>query len=121
MKIAVTSKGDNLESQLDARFGRARYFIVIDPDSMEFEVVDNKQNVNAPQGAGIQAAQTVANHKVEYVLSGHCGPKALKALSAAGMKVIVGLSDCSVKEAVNRFKEGNLQPIEEADVEGHWQ
>ena len=120
MRIAVTSTGDSLNSQVDARFGRARYFIVIDPDSMEFEAVDNKQNINAPQGAGIQAAQTVANHKVEYVLSGHCGPKALKALSAAGIKVIVRVSDCLVKEAVDRFKEGNLQPTEEADVEGHW-
>jgi predicted Fe-Mo cluster-binding NifX family protein len=119
MKIVVTSRGDSLDSQVDTRFGRARYFIVIDPDSVGFELVDNKQNVNAPEGAGIQAAQTVADHGVSYVLSGHCGPKAFRALSASGIKVIVGVSDCTVREAVEKFKQDKLQETKEADVEGH--
>ena len=53
MKIAITAQGPELSAQVDPRFGRAKYFIIYDVDSDEFEAVDNEQNLNAPQGAGI--------------------------------------------------------------------
>jgi len=119
MKVAVTSQGESMDSPVDPRFGRAKFFIVVDTESNEFDVVDNEQNVNAPQGAGIQAAETVARQDVEYVLTGHCGPKAFHALGAAGIKVVVGLQG-TVKEAIDSFKAGDLTPTDAADVEGHW-
>lgn len=119
MKIAVTAQGKTLESPVDPRFGRAQYFIVVETESGDFELLDNEQNVNAPQGAGIQAAKTVADTKAEVLITGHCGPKAFRALSAAGIKVVVG-ADGTVSEALEKLKSGELKPAEDADVAGHW-
>ncbi len=119
MKIAFSSSGDSLESPFDSRFGRCRKFIIYDDAADSFEVVDNSQNLNAAQGAGIQSAQNVVKAGVAAVVSGHCGPKAFRALSAAGVKVY----NCefrTVKEAVQAFKSGGLKEADSADVEGHW-
>ena len=59
MKIAVTSQGTSLDSQVDPRFGRAAYILIVDTETFEFEVLDNKENANALKGAGIQAASMV--------------------------------------------------------------
>ncbi|NQU20528.1 MAG: NifB/NifX family molybdenum-iron cluster-binding protein [Candidatus Nealsonbacteria bacterium] len=119
MKIAVTSQGPDLNSQIDPRFGRARTFIVLDTDTDEFSVHDNTQNVNAAQGAGIQAGRAVADLGVEAVLTGNVGPKAFAALQAANVKVYPAASG-TVKEAVEKFKAGALQSADGANVEGHW-
>ncbi len=119
MKIVVTSQGPDLTSQVDPRFGRAKNFIVVDTDSEEFAVHDNTQNLNAAQGAGIQAGRTVADLGVEAVLTGNVGPKAFAALQAAGIKIHLGASG-TVKEAVEKFKAGELQDAGKANVEGHW-
>ena len=119
MKIAVTAQGNGLEASIDPRFGRAAQFVVYDVDTGAIETVDNTQNLQAAQGAGIQAAQNVANLGVECVLTGHCGPKAFRVLQTAGIGVIVGV-DGTVGEAVERFKKGELKPTGAADVEGHW-
>ncbi|HRU01950.1 MAG TPA: NifB/NifX family molybdenum-iron cluster-binding protein [Victivallales bacterium] len=78
MKIAFSASGDSLESPIDPRFGRAKYFIIYDEINEKFEVIKNEQNLNAVQGAGIQSAQNLAKFGVECVVSGHFGPKALK-------------------------------------------
>ena len=119
MKIAVTARGKDIESQVDPRFGRAKYFLVVDTESEECEAVDNVQNLNAAQGAGIQAAETVVRYGVDAVLTGHCGQKAFRVLSAAGVKMYVRAAG-TVKEAVERFKAGELAEAAAADVEGHW-
>lgn len=119
MKIAVSAKGRTLDAEVDPRFGRASVFLVVDTETGEFEVVENAQNLEAAQGAGIQAARTVAEHGAEAVISGHCGPKAFRTLIAAGIKVAVGASG-TVSEALERFASGELAPTESADVEGHW-
>ena len=119
MKVAVTSQGPELSSQVDPRFGRARYFVVVDTDSGEFTAHDNTKNVDAVQGAGIQAGRTVVELGVAAVITGHVGPKAFGALQAGGIKVYPNASG-TVKEAVEAFKAGQLQPAEQADVEGHW-
>jgi len=119
MKVAITAEGKELESPVDSRFGRAKFFIVVDTTTEQFEAVDNKQNVNAPQGAGIQAAQIVTEHGAEAVLTGHCGPKAFRALSASDIKVYVGVTG-TVAEALESFKAGTLTEAKAADVEGHW-
>jgi predicted Fe-Mo cluster-binding NifX family protein len=119
MNVIVTAKGVGLDSPVDPRFGRARYFVLVDILTGELAAHDNALNLNAPQGAGIQAAQTVARLGAEAVLTGHVGPKAFATLQAAGIKVYTDASG-TVREAIDRLKAGRLQPAEKADVEGHW-
>jgi predicted Fe-Mo cluster-binding NifX family protein len=119
MKIAVTTSGNDLEGNLDSRFGRAPCFLIIDLESGGFEVINNAQNLNAPQGAGIQAATTVVNSGVQVVITGHCGPKAFRVLKEAGIRIFnTGVK--TVKEAVELYTKGKLGEATNADVEGHW-
>lgn len=119
MRVAITSKGDTPEVELDPRFGRARKFIIMDTGKQGFEVMDNEQNLNAAQGAGIQAAQAIASKSVSAVITGHCGPNAFRALKAAKIDIFTGVSG-SVKEVFEKFKKGELKLAENADVDGHW-
>lgn len=119
MKIAVTSKGETLESSVDPRFGRAAKFILFDTETGRFESVDNDQNLNVPQGAGIQAAEMVSRLGAQYLITGHCGPKAFRTLQAVGIRIFTGAQG-TVAEAIEQFKAGRLTPAESEDVEGHW-
>jgi len=119
MRIAITSAGTDLNDDLDPRFGRAAYFIIVDPDTMDFEAVENRQNLNLSQGAGIQAGKTIVDNQADVLITGHCGPKAFKVLQAAGVKIVTGESG-KVADAIEKFKKGELEPLSEADVEGHW-
>ncbi len=119
MKILITSQGPDLSSPVDPRFGRARNFIVVDTDTGEFSVHDNTQNLNAAQGAGIQAGRTVVDLGAEAVVTGNVGPKAFATLQAAQVKIYLGASG-TVKEAIEKFKAGQLQDAGKANVEGHW-
>ncbi len=106
MKIAITAKGENLESEVDPRFGRCQFFIIIDPDTMEFEVMENPSAM-AMGGAGPQASQAISGMGVEVVITGNVGPNAFQALNAAGIKVMTGASG-TIKEVVEKYKSGNL-------------
>jgi predicted Fe-Mo cluster-binding NifX family protein len=119
MRIAVTAEGSELTSPVDPHFGRAKQFLIVDTDTNEVEVVDNAQNLNAAQGAGIQAARTVSQLGVEAVLTGNCGPNAFRTLAAAGVKIYIGITG-SVAEAVEQFKAGQLALAEDANVQGRW-
>ncbi len=115
MKIAVSSKGVALDSEIDERFGRAAYILIVDPASFDAEVLDNSENINAAQGAGIQAASMVSGKGAKALLTGFCGPKAMTAFSAAGIQVFTGQTG-TVRQAVERFKQGGLQPAAKANV-----
>jgi len=119
MKLAVTSTGKNLDSPTDPRFGRAQYFIIVDTDTMAFEAVENTQNLQLAQGAGIQAGKTIINQKVDALVTGFCGPKAFMVLDSAKIKIYTGTSG-TVKDAVSQFKEGSLELAQQANVQGHW-
>ena len=119
MKIAVTAQGSGLASELDPRFGRARYFVVVDMVTGEVTTTDNSQNLNAAQGAGIQAARNVSEIGVEAVVTGHVGPKAFRALTAAGIKIYTGAQG-TVADALADYRAGRLAIAGAADVEGHW-
>ncbi len=119
MRIAITSEGKELNANLDPRFGRSAYFIIVDPETMAFEVVENSQNLNLPQGAGIQAGKIIADNKVDVLITGHCGPKAFKVLQGAGVKLMTGAGG-TVADAIAQFSGGQLETSTEADVEGHW-
>jgi len=119
MKIAVTSTGKELTSDMDPRFGRAAYFIIIDPDTMEYELVENKQALDLPKGAGIQAGQTIVDQNVETLIAGNCGPKAFQVLNQARIKILLGAQG-RVVDAVRQYKNGELKLAEAANVHGHW-
>ncbi|SMC16472.1 Predicted Fe-Mo cluster-binding protein, NifX family [Desulfacinum hydrothermale DSM 13146] len=119
MKVAVSSSGEDLNSPVDARFGRAPYFLMVDTETLDYQVVPNTQNLQASQGAGIQAATTVSRHKPDAVLTGHCGPKAFRTLQAAGIPVYTQVSG-TIREAVENFKRGVYAESNGPDVEGHW-
>jgi len=119
MKIAFSTSGTDLNAPLDTRFGRAARFLVYDTETSVFTLTDNKQNLNAAQGAGIQSAQNVASTGAQALVSGHCGPKAFRVLTAADIRVYA--SDApTVAEALARFNAGKLAALKDADVEGHW-
>jgi predicted Fe-Mo cluster-binding NifX family protein len=109
MKICVTSEGNGLDSPVDAHFGRCRYFLIIDTDTMDYEAVENAA-VGAAGGAGVQSGQLMSTHEVEAVLTGNVGPNAFHTLNAAGVEIYTGVEG-SVQEAVDRFKSGQLKPV----------
>jgi len=119
MKIAVTSQGTDLDAQVDPRFGRAPYILIVDSETLEFEVMDNSENLNALKGAGIQTAGMVSDRGAEVLLTGFCGPNAFKVLGAANIKVASDASG-SVRDAVQSFNEGKLPLSNGANAEGHW-
>lgn len=118
-KIAISANGQSLEAQVDPRFGRSPYFLLVDPETMEFEVVSNHQNLQAGRGAGIQAATLVARRQPVALLTGNCGPKAFHTLEAAGIPLFLGLTG-SVREAVQQFRAGNLLAAQAPNDAGHW-
>jgi predicted Fe-Mo cluster-binding NifX family protein len=118
VKVVVSSTGQDLNSQIDPRFGRCQYFVFVDTDSMKFEAVANP-NISAAGGAGIQSAQMVADQGAEVVLTGNCGPNAFQTLSAAGVQVVVGVSG-TVRDAVEAFKSGRSQATTAPNVADHF-
>jgi predicted DNA-binding protein (UPF0251 family)/predicted Fe-Mo cluster-binding NifX family protein len=107
-KIAVSSEGPDLDGPVDPRFGRAAGFVIIDPNTMASEYVDNAASQGMAQGAGIQAAELMTRHGVGVVLTGYVGPKAFQALTAAGIKIGQNLEDLSVRQAVEKYKTGQV-------------
>jgi predicted Fe-Mo cluster-binding NifX family protein len=119
MKVAVTSKGEELSSEIDPRFGRAPFILIVDTETMAFEALDNSTNVNAFKGAGIQAATMVADKGAEVLLTGYCGPNAYTTVMAAGVKVVSDVTG-TVEEVVAKFKSGDVTYSEGANTDGHW-
>jgi len=121
MKVAITSYDMDLSGKVDRSFGRAKWFVVVDTDSGAVEAHSNKQNVDAAQGAGIQAAQNISNLEVGVVLTGNVGPNAFRALKAAAIRIFIVGKDIETAEgALSGWKAGNLREVHEATIEGHW-
>jgi predicted Fe-Mo cluster-binding NifX family protein len=119
MKIAITTSGEDLDAAVDPRFGRARAFILYDTDSGEWSVLDNAQNLNAAQGAGVQSGTTVVNAGAQAVLTGNCGPRAFTTLAAGGVQVYTGATG-TVREAIAAFQAGELEQAQGANVGAHF-
>ena len=119
MKIAITSKGKDLDSPMDPRFGRAPYILIVDTLNQGLEVLNNSENVNAFKGAGIQAAVMVNERGAKVLLTGYCGPNAFKTLNAAGIKVANDVTG-TVRDALSAYNEGNVSFADGANVEGSW-
>ena len=117
MKIAVTSTGTSLDSEVDPRFGRCRYILFVDTDTMEAEAVENSSGM-AGGGAGVATGNMVAAKGVQTVLTGNCGPNAHQVLSAAGVQIITGVSG-TVIDAVQEYKTGKYQASTQPNVSPH--
>jgi len=118
MKIAVSSSGKDLNSQIDPRFGRCAFFVIVETDDMNFEVFDN-ESLALGGGAGIQAAQFVASKGAGAVLTGNCGPNAVQTLGASHVEVFVGQSG-TVTEVIEKFKRGEMTSTKAANVADHY-
>ncbi|MBC2736395.1 MAG: dinitrogenase iron-molybdenum cofactor biosynthesis protein [Desulfobacteraceae bacterium] len=118
-KIAVSSEGPDMDARVDPRFGRAAGFIIIDPDTMAFEYVDNGSSQVMAQGAGIQAAEIVAATGARVLLTGFVGPKAFQALNAAGITIGQNVDNLTVREAVQRFQAGDVPVADAPNSRGH--
>lgn len=109
MKIAITATGADLQAQVDPRFGRAQYFIIVDSETMEFEAIENS-SLSAAHGAGIQAGQLMSSKDVSAVITGSVGPNAFQTLTAAGIQIFQSPGG-TVQQAVDAYKDGQLQPV----------
>ena len=117
--IAITAESPDLDARIDPRFGRAAGFVIVDPDTLTFDYVDNGASQVMAQGAGIQAAQIVADTGVHVLLTGFVGPKAFQALNAAGIAIGPNLENLTVREAVQRFRDGKVEIVEVPNRRSH--
>lgn len=119
MKIAFTTSGAGLDAPLESRFGRAPKFLVYDDASEQIQMIDNAENVNAAQGAGIQAAQALVDLGVDCLVTGHCGPKAYRVLEASGIKVY-NTDAATISQALEALHSGDLSAASGPNARGHW-
>ena len=118
MRIAISATGPTLDAEVDPRFGRCQYFVIVDPETMEFEALENSSAM-AAGGAGISTGKIIASKGVEAVLTGNYGPNAYQVLSAAGLRLITGVSG-KVKDAIQSYKSGQFQASSQANVPDHF-
>lgn len=118
MKLCITATGPSLDSKVDQRFGRCAYFIVIDSDTMEFKSFENGSS-GASGGAGVQSGKFVADRGAKIVLTGNVGPKAFSTLSSAGIEIITGVKEITVKKAVEDYLSGNYRPVNGPTAKEH--
>jgi len=121
VKIIISSQGNTPESPVDPRFGRAAQFMLYDTETGAYEAVSNAESLDAAQGAGIKAAETLSRLGAEVLITGHCGPNAFSTLRAAGIEVVQGAEGCTVAQALQKFQSGQLKAMGSPDVAGHWQ
>ena len=119
MKIAVSSSGKDLDSQLDPRFGRCAYFLIVNIEDMSFDSFVN-ENSALGGGAGIQAAQFVASLGAKAVITGNCGPNAVDTHAAAGVGLFTGQSG-TVREAIEKYRKGSIHPTTNPNVASHYE
>ena len=118
MKIAVSSSGRDLDSQVDPRFGRCAYFVIVETDDMSFEAFAN-ENISLGGGAGIQSAQFVASTGAKAVITGNCGPNAVQTLSVSKIEIFVGHSGI-VREVIEKYIKGNIKSTSTPNVADHY-
>jgi predicted Fe-Mo cluster-binding NifX family protein len=118
VKIAVSAVGNTLDAQVDRRFGRCSYFVIVDSETMMAEAISNMA-AGAMGGAGIQAAQNIASKGVKIVITGNVGPNAFQTLSTAGIEIVTGASG-TVRETIEKYKKGELSRTGTPTVRGHF-
>lgn len=87
MRIAVASQGRRLDSELEPRFGQARYLVVFDTESGEFGSYDNRDYIEATQSVGLRAALDLVYLGVDAVATVTIAPQAASVLEAGEVEV----------------------------------
>ena len=119
MKICISAAtAGSLDAPIDPRFGRCPYFVIVDSETMQFEAIPNMAS-GGVSGAGIQAAQIIASRDVEVLITGNVGPNAFQALSAAGIKIVVGAFG-TARGVIEKYKRGELKETGAPTVRGHF-
>ncbi len=119
MKIAITAMGATPNDSVDERFGRAYWILFYDDEADSWDAFDNSEARNAMQGAGIRAAQAVADRGAEVVVTGATGPKAFQALSAAGIKIYHGAKGTTAAQALEAMQGDELEVASAPSSPGH--
>lgn len=120
MKTVICSQSSHIEASVDSRFGRTAFFAVYDDAAKLWDFIPNQQNLQAAQGAGIQAAQTVINAEADVLIAANVGPKAMAALQANGVSVFQTNTSMTLSQALEACQNGALREIQDSNVEGHW-
>jgi len=120
MKVAISAQSNDIDSLVDPRFGRARWFIVADTESGQWQAHDNSTNVDASGGVGVEAGSTVASRGAEVVITGNVGPNAHKVLAAANIAIYQAGNGMRVSDALAALKRGELTAVKAPTVSGHW-
>jgi len=119
MKIAVPCQGENLDAQMDSRFGRAAAFLIYDSETKDVQIIPNGEARDAPGGAGVLAGGIVVQSGAQVLLSGNVGPRAFDVLTRGGVKVYMAVFQ-TVREAIEAYQKGQLSESEGANKPGHW-
>jgi predicted Fe-Mo cluster-binding NifX family protein len=119
MKIAIPVSGKDSNPLMDSRLGRCEYFWTFDDQTREVSRISNAQNLQSPQGAGIQAAQNLLNASVEVLICANCGPKAFKVLEASGVAVYLAAEE-NAESLIEKFQKDSFEKMKSANVQGHW-
>jgi predicted Fe-Mo cluster-binding NifX family protein len=109
-----------MDDRVDPRFGRAAGFLILDEEAQESRYIQNGEAQTMAQGAGIQAAEIISHAGASILLTGFVGPKAFQALTAAGITIVQNLENMTVREALDRYREGNVDIAESPNRRGHW-
>ncbi len=118
MKVIVSSSEKSMDAQVDPRFGRCPFFVLVDSETMEHQFHDNL-GLQATGGAGIQAAQQVVTLGAQVIISGNMGPNAFSVLRAGDLKIFTAVGG-SIREVVEQLKQGKLQEAGNANAAPHW-
>lgn len=119
MKVAVPAQDRDLSSDIDLRFGRAEWLLVVDIVTGKFEAYGNAVSLKSIQLSGTQVAQNLVDLGVEVVLVQNIGPNAFKILKADDVKVFL-VKKQTIQEAIDLFKTNELKEINQPNVQGHW-
>lgn len=111
MKIAITATGPEFNSVIDPRFGRCQYFLILDEEGKLLKAIPN-EGIEAMRGAGITAAQIVADEKVDVIITGNVGPRAYMVLEQSGIKIFIGAPNITVKQVFEMYKRNELEEID---------
>jgi predicted Fe-Mo cluster-binding NifX family protein len=117
MKIVVTANGASLDAPASPVFGRCPWYVFVDPDTIEFEALENPA-MDAAGGAGIQAAQFVVEQGAKAVVTGNVGPNAFNVFESAGVPVYMGQGG-TVRQSVEAFRDNQLREVRGATGPAH--
>jgi predicted Fe-Mo cluster-binding NifX family protein len=117
--VAISSNGKDIDSGVEPRFGRARFFILVDPITKAWRPFENLCGLASLQGVGVRTAKTLSRIPVQTVVTGNCGPKAFKELQAAGVKVFLNAQG-TVRQALTRWQFGELEEATGPNVNVFW-